>query len=174
MSCQILGSSTLNFIMWHTWINLTSKFIVQETNHQSSPKKHIWSIHWFVVVTNFLHPIANWNSTVYWIKRIEYWTNIPTKGYRGNNVYLSWVVWPGTLVHIAAEYIDLEAHPALPSSLALLTLWLGLEQAVSSLVFGNNMSSGVFDRMFSKYIPHHFWSLRVVRLQLLQSSNRTP
>jgi hypothetical protein len=34
------------------------------------------------------------------------------------NVYLSWVVWPGSLVHIAAEYIDLEAQPALPSSLA--------------------------------------------------------
>lgn len=54
MSCQILGSSTLNFIMWHTWINLTSKCIVQETNHQLSPKKQIWSIHWFLVVTNFL------------------------------------------------------------------------------------------------------------------------
>jgi hypothetical protein len=32
---------------------------------------------------------------------------------------------------------------------------------VSSLVFGNNMSSGVLDRMFSKYIPHHFWSAKM-------------
>jgi hypothetical protein len=32
---------------------------------------------------------------------------------------------------------------------------------VSSLVFGNNMSSAVFDRMFSKYIPHHFWSAKM-------------
>ncbi len=32
---------------------------------------------------------------------------------------------------------------------------------MSSLVFGNNMSLGVFDRMFSKYIPHHFWSAKM-------------
>lgn len=115
MSCQILGSSTLNFIMWHTWINLTSKFIVQETNNQLSPKKHIWSVHWFVVVTNFLS--SNCKLEFYCILDQEDWILDKHSYKRVTCTSLGWCdpgLWYTLPLNISIWKLNLLYHPPWP------------------------------------------------------------